>query len=83
MAKKSMHVTITNWKGYKNYECNYCRFATLNRREFAQHLDVHIRAGLWVAEEPAEKEDENYGLDVGAPTNEEDPKKSKGKKAGK
>ena len=52
--------------------------------------DVHIRTGLAVAAEPAEKEDENYGLDVGAQTNEdgdtskdEDAKKPKDKKAGK
>ena len=75
MAKKSRHVTITNWKGYKNYECNYCKFATLNSRESALHLDVHIRAGLTEAAKPAEVEDENYGLDK-----PKEPKKAKGKK---
>ncbi len=87
MAKKSRHVTITDWKGHKNYECKHCKFATLNQREFRLHLDVHIRNGLAEDAKPVEEEDEDYGLDVGAPTNEEpkneDPKKSKGKKVGK
>lgn len=70
MANK--HYTITNWKGYKNYECRHCAFATIKRREINQHIDVHIRGGLVAAEEAAAETapgDENYGLDVDTKAN--------------
>lgn len=65
-SKKHKHMTISNWKGHQNFECNYCKFATLNRREMRMHTDVHIRAGIAEAEEEANIKgmDENYGLDV-------------------
>lgn len=72
MAKKHKHVTITNWKGYKNYECNHCEFATLNRNKMEEHTYVHIRAGVAQAEADANAPavDEDYGLDV-TPESEE------------
>lgn len=68
MANK--HYKITNWKGHKNYECRHCAFATLNRREINQHIDVHIRGGLVEVDDAATAPgDENYGLDVDTKAN--------------
>ncbi len=76
MAKK--YFKITNWKGHKNFECLYCKFATLDRRAITKHVDIHVRADLAAKEAEAESApgDENYGLDV-------DPKSKKEKKAAK
>ncbi len=83
MAKKNKIDKITNWKGYKNYECRHCKFATLNQREMAQHIDVHIRSGIAEAEQEANAPvvDENYGLDVGVQTKAEAKQAAKEAKA--
>lgn len=64
--------TITKWKGFDNFECLHCKFATLNKREMTKHIQQHIKgnpelAGLEVGEEDLPEVFEDHGLGEDVP----------------
>ena len=58
---------VSDWRGYDNYECKHCAFATLERGEMTKHIEGHIRgtpelAGLEVPMVVLPDVDEDHGL---------------------
>ncbi len=60
--------TVSDWRGYPNYECRHCAFKTLDRSDMTEHTERHIRGNPELAglETPIEEElpavDEDHGL---------------------
>lgn len=85
--------TVSSWRGYPNYECKHCAFATLDQREMTKHSEGHIRgnpelAGLEMPEEDLPEVKEDHGLTTYDRAEEDEtdrketyqgPKKGKGK----
>ena len=59
--------SVSDWRGFPNYECKHCAFATLDKSGMTQHIEGHIRgnpelAGLEIQEEELPEVDEDHGL---------------------